>query len=155
MSPTRARIRSTIASVVDIPDDLRELRRFHKVLADANRLRIVRRLADGPATVTELIEHVGLSQPLVSWHLGKLREVGLVAVAPAGPRDRPHHRPRGVRVVRDAPGAGPRPRRRRRRGAGGRMSGSLVSPETRARVRGLMTPIAVGLGRLGPVPPTR
>ena len=60
MSPTRARIRSTIASVVDIPDDLRELRRFHKVLADANRLRIVRRLADGPATVTELIEHVGL-----------------------------------------------------------------------------------------------
>jgi CDP-diacylglycerol--glycerol-3-phosphate 3-phosphatidyltransferase len=29
------------------------------------------------------------------------------------------------------------------------MSGSLVSPETRARVRGLMTPIAVGLGRLG------
>ena len=51
---------------------------FHKVLADANRLRIVRRLADGPATVTELIEHVGLSQPLVSWHLGKLREVGLV-----------------------------------------------------------------------------
>ena len=29
------------------------------------------------------------------------------------------------------------------------MSGSLVSPETRAAVRGLMTPIAVGLGRLG------
>ncbi len=79
MSPTPARIRSTIASVVDPPEDLRELRRFHKVLADVNRLRIVRRLAEGPATVTELIEHVGLSQPLVSWHLGKLREVGLVA----------------------------------------------------------------------------
>ncbi len=29
------------------------------------------------------------------------------------------------------------------------MSGSLVSPETRAKVRGLMTPIAVFLGRLG------
>jgi phosphatidylglycerophosphate synthase len=29
------------------------------------------------------------------------------------------------------------------------MSGSFVSPETRARIRGLMTPIAVGLGRLG------
>ena len=29
------------------------------------------------------------------------------------------------------------------------MSGSFVSPELRARVRGLMTPIAVGLGRLG------
>ena len=78
MSPSPARIRGTIASVVDVPDDLRELRRFHKVLADANRLRIVRRLSDGPATVTELIEHVGLSQPLVSWHLSKLREIGLV-----------------------------------------------------------------------------
>jgi DNA-binding transcriptional ArsR family regulator len=78
VSPSPARIRGTIASVVDVPDDLRELRRFHKVMADANRLRIVRRLATGPATVTELIEHVGLSQPLVSWHLGKLREVGLV-----------------------------------------------------------------------------
>ncbi len=78
MSPSPARIRSTIAAVVDQPEDLRELRRFHKVLADVNRLRIVRRLAVGPATVTELIAHVGLSQPLVSWHLGKLREVGLV-----------------------------------------------------------------------------
>ncbi|HEY4189491.1 MAG TPA: CDP-alcohol phosphatidyltransferase family protein [Candidatus Limnocylindrales bacterium] len=29
------------------------------------------------------------------------------------------------------------------------MSGSLVSPETRAKVRGFMTPIAVGLGKLG------
>ncbi len=79
MSPSPARIRSTIANVVDQPDDLRELRRFHKTLADVNRLRICRVLAQGPATVTELIESVGLSQPLVSWHLGKLREVGLVS----------------------------------------------------------------------------
>ena len=84
MSPSPAHIRSTIASVVDIPDDLREIRRVHKVLADANRLRIVRRLADGPATVSELIAHVGLSQPLVSWHLGKLREVGLVTARRQG-----------------------------------------------------------------------
>jgi hypothetical protein len=53
MSPTPARIRSTIAAAVDQPDDLRELRRFHKVLADVNRLRICRVLAEGPATVTE------------------------------------------------------------------------------------------------------
>ena len=32
------------------------------------------------------------------------------------------------------------------------MSGSLVSPETRARVRGLMEPIALGFGRLGLTP---
>lgn len=68
----------------DVPEDLRELRRFHRVLADVNRLRIVRRLADGPATVTELIEHVRLSQPLVSWHLRRLREIGLVAARRRG-----------------------------------------------------------------------
>jgi DNA-binding transcriptional ArsR family regulator len=84
VSPSPAHIRTTIASVVDVPDDLRDLRTFHKVLADANRLRIVRRLSDGPATVTELIEHVGLSQPLVSWHLSKLREIGLVAARRQG-----------------------------------------------------------------------
>ncbi|MEO5964799.1 MAG: metalloregulator ArsR/SmtB family transcription factor [Candidatus Limnocylindrales bacterium] len=84
MSPSPARIRSTIANVVDQPDDLRELRRFHKVLADVNRLRICRVLAEGPATVTALIDRVGLSQPLVSWHLGKLREVGLVTARRQG-----------------------------------------------------------------------
>ena len=63
--PTPARIRATIASIVIQPDDLRELRAFHKALADVNRLRIVRRLAHGEATVAELIAHVGLSQPLV------------------------------------------------------------------------------------------
>jgi ArsR family transcriptional regulator len=60
------------------PDDLRQLRAFHKVMADVNRLRIVRRLAHGDATVAELIAHVGLSQPLVSWHLGRLRSAGVV-----------------------------------------------------------------------------
>lgn len=49
-----------------------------------NRLRIVRRLAQGEATVTELIDQVGLSQPLVSWHLGKLRLAGLVETRRAG-----------------------------------------------------------------------
>ena len=32
------------------------------------------------------------------------------------------------------------------------MSGSIVSPELRARVRGVATPIAVGFGRLGLTP---
>ncbi len=79
-----ARIRSTIASVTAVPDELRELRAFHKALADVNRLRIVRRLADAPATVTELADHVGLSQPLMSWHLGRLRAAGLVETRRSG-----------------------------------------------------------------------
>lgn len=49
-----------------------------------NRLRIVRRLAAGPASVTELIDHVGLSQPLVSWHIRRLRAAGIVATRRAG-----------------------------------------------------------------------
>ena len=84
LSPSPARIRSTIASVVDQPDDLRALRLIHKTLSDVNRLRIVRRLAQGEATVTELIDQVGLSQPLVSWHLGRLRLAGLVETRRAG-----------------------------------------------------------------------
>ena len=79
--PTPARFRSTIASIVLQPDDLRELRAFHKALADVNRLRIVRRLAEGEASVAELIAHVGLSQPLVSWHLGRLRAEAFGEVA--------------------------------------------------------------------------
>jgi len=49
-----------------------------------NRLRIVQRLAERDASVTELIEHIGLSQPLVSWHLGRLRAAGLIETRRAG-----------------------------------------------------------------------
>ena len=76
--PTPARFRSTLASIVTQPEELRELRAFHRALADVNRLRIVRRLAEGEASVAELIAHVGLSQPLVSHHLKRLRVAGLV-----------------------------------------------------------------------------
>ena len=78
LSPTPARIRSTLATIVDQPDELRELKIVHKALADVNRLRIVQRLAEAESSVTELIDHVGLSQPLVSWHLSRLRVAGLV-----------------------------------------------------------------------------
>ncbi len=82
--PTPARFRSTIASIVLQPEELRELRAFHKALADVNRLRIVRRLADGEASMAELIAHVGLSQPLVSHHLKRLRTAGLVETRRVG-----------------------------------------------------------------------
>ena len=84
MAPSPAHFRSTIAAVVDPPDELRTLRLVHKALADVNRLRIVRRLAEGDASVSELIGQVGLSQPLVSWHLGRLRLAGLVETRRVG-----------------------------------------------------------------------
>jgi DNA-binding transcriptional ArsR family regulator len=76
--PSPARIRGTFTAWAVRPEDLSALRTFHKALADINRLRIVQRLAGAPASVTELIDHVGLSQPLVSHHLRRLREAGLV-----------------------------------------------------------------------------
>ena len=84
MAPSPAHFRSTIASVVDPPDELRTLRVVHKALADVNRLRIVQRLAEGEATVSDLIERIGLSQPLVSWHLGRLRVAGLIQTRRVG-----------------------------------------------------------------------
>ena len=84
LSPSRAHVRSTLASAVLPPEDLRELRLVHKALADVNRLRIVRRLASGEATVADLVAQVGLSQPLVSWHIGRLRAAGLVRTRRAG-----------------------------------------------------------------------
>jgi ArsR family transcriptional regulator len=84
LSPSPARVRSTIANAVLQPEELRELRLVHKALADVNRLRIVRRLALAEATVAELVSQVGLSQPLVSWHVGRLRAAGLIATRRIG-----------------------------------------------------------------------
>ena len=53
-------------------------------MADVNRLRIVRRLAHGEASIAQLIAHVGLSQPLVSWHIGRLRSAGVVVTQRRG-----------------------------------------------------------------------
>jgi ArsR family transcriptional regulator len=76
--PSPAHIRSTIATIAAPPDELREIAGYHKALADPTRLRILQRLAESPGTVTELIDHVDLSQPLVSWHLRRLRAAGLI-----------------------------------------------------------------------------
>lgn len=82
--PSPARIRSTIATIATPPDELRDLRTFHKALADTTRLRILRRLAGSDATVGELIDLVDLSQPLVSWHVRTLKAAGLVATKRSG-----------------------------------------------------------------------
>ncbi len=76
--PSPARVRSTIAAVTDPPADLKGVALVHKALADPTRLRILQRLAEGDGTVTDLMHHVDLSQPLVSWHLRRLRTAGLV-----------------------------------------------------------------------------
>jgi ArsR family transcriptional regulator len=49
-----------------------------RFLGDRNRLRILRSLAHAEKCVLDLIEELQLPQPLVSYHLRKLREAGLV-----------------------------------------------------------------------------
>ena len=51
-----------------------------KVLAAPARLAIVMELADQPRFVHELVERLGMSQPLVSSHLRVLRGARLVGV---------------------------------------------------------------------------
>src|ERR1700741_1242590 len=53
-------------------------------LGDPARLMIVRRLASGPARVTDLVSALGLAQSTVSKHLACLRDCGLVASEPVG-----------------------------------------------------------------------
>ena len=53
-------------------------------LGDPARLVIVRRLALGPARVTDLTAALGLAQSTVSKHLACLRDCGLVTSEPAG-----------------------------------------------------------------------
>ncbi|MBD2871266.1 ArsR/SmtB family transcription factor [Paenibacillus arenilitoris] len=49
-------------------------------LAEQNRLRIVELLLDGPLTVGEIADRLGLRQPQASKHLKVLLEAGLVEV---------------------------------------------------------------------------
>jgi DNA-binding transcriptional ArsR family regulator len=59
--------------------DLRRLRVLYRALGDETRLRIIGILAEiGPVPVRELSARVGLSQPLISWHLRILRVAGVI-----------------------------------------------------------------------------
>ena len=60
---------------------VREVSRFLLLLKDPLRLRLLATLASrGELTVSELVRSVHVSQPLVSWHLSKLRVANLVRV---------------------------------------------------------------------------
>ncbi|WP_342752361.1 metalloregulator ArsR/SmtB family transcription factor [Acuticoccus kandeliae] len=50
-----------------------------RLLANPNRLAILRRLADGEASVGEIERTLGIRQPTLSQQIGELRKAGLVA----------------------------------------------------------------------------
>jgi DNA-binding transcriptional ArsR family regulator len=55
-----------------------------RALSCENRLSLLMALADGEATVGELVDYTGTTQPNVSNHLAVLRSVGLVASQRSG-----------------------------------------------------------------------
>lgn len=64
---------------------LRQAVRFFYALKDPVRLRILLALARaGEMTVTDIVRAVHLAQPLVSWHLARLRAAALVRVTRDG-----------------------------------------------------------------------
>jgi DNA-binding transcriptional ArsR family regulator len=68
-----------------LPDDLVELiaRRF-RAIAEPMRIRLLDRLRDGEATVSELSDAVGASQQNVSKHLAVLADTGILGRRKAG-----------------------------------------------------------------------
>jgi DNA-binding transcriptional ArsR family regulator len=68
-----------------LPQPVVELvaRRF-RVMGEPMRIRILDRLRDGEATVTELTETLATSQQNVSKHLGVLHEAGILSRRKAG-----------------------------------------------------------------------
>jgi DNA-binding transcriptional ArsR family regulator len=72
-------------------------------VAEPNRLRLLLLLLDGERCVTQCVEHTGLVQSLVSKHLAKLVDAGLVQRRRSGRRN--YHGvtdPEGVREILDA-----------------------------------------------------
>ena len=55
-----------------------------KALADPTRVSILLRLAQKPASVTEIARHFNLSQPTISAHVQVLREARLIDETPSG-----------------------------------------------------------------------
>lgn len=64
---------------------LRELRYYYRALGDATRMRIVQLLAtEGEQMVSEIARRVRVSQPLLTWHLHRLKRAGIVRTLRVG-----------------------------------------------------------------------
>lgn len=83
--------------------ELRRLRTLYRALGDETRLRVIGLLAEvGPLPVTELSVRVGLSQPLISWHLRILRLAGLIDTQKQGRTTICRLRPAAFEELHDA-----------------------------------------------------
>ena len=60
------------------------LSRLFKLIYDPNRLKIIFAIDRGKKTVSEIVQETGLSQTLVSFHLRRLRESGILSTERKG-----------------------------------------------------------------------
>jgi DNA-binding transcriptional ArsR family regulator len=65
----------------------REWIRVFSALASEARLRMVLMLAEGEMECQEIIDRVSLSQPAISYHLGKLERAGILKKEKSGSRN--------------------------------------------------------------------
>jgi len=64
---------------------LRELRTYYRALGDVTRLRIAQLLAtEGEQVVSEIARRLRISQPLLTWHLHRLKRAGIVRAVRVG-----------------------------------------------------------------------
>lgn len=76
---------NTLRPDTDTWRELKNLRDYFRALSDVIRLEIVRQLAStDEISVSQLADILHLSQPLVSWHLGRLKKAGLIEVRREG-----------------------------------------------------------------------
>ena len=66
-------------------DNAQKLQLIFHTLGDANRLRIIQFIAEKECTVSEIVQALSLSQPLVSHHLRTLRENRVLDTERRGP----------------------------------------------------------------------
>ena len=66
-------------------DDALKLQHLFQTLGDANRLKIIKFIGERERSVSEIVEALGLSQPLVSHHLRILRERQILLTKRTGP----------------------------------------------------------------------
>lgn len=62
-----------------------ELTQFFRLLADESKYKIVKHLMNGEECVCTIAEKLDLEQSLVSHHINKLREAGLIIDRKIGP----------------------------------------------------------------------
>ncbi|HEY7420808.1 MAG TPA: ArsR family transcriptional regulator [Gaiellaceae bacterium] len=62
------------------PGDPAELVRIYKALGDESRLKLLKRLQDGPITLSEATQEIGLAKSTTHHHLAILRQAGFVLI---------------------------------------------------------------------------